>query len=110
MEMLPSTMAGGDPSGVLHSRLAATAAAQSSSNAIAAALADPALTEGPEFYLPDHAVYLPFRIRNNVVLKTIENNKLWEATNRELKTRKSGIVHRLETNSERPCAMDGAGR
>ena len=110
MEMLPSAMAGGDPPGVLHSRQAATAAARSSPDAMAAALADPTLTEGPEFYLPDHAVYSPIRIRNNLVLKTTENNKLWEATNHELKTRKSGIVCRLEKNDERPCAMDGAGR
>ena len=81
MEMLPSTVAGGDPFGVLQSRQATTAVARSSPDAMAAALADPTLTDGPEFYLPDHPVYLPILIRNNVVLKMVENNKRWEATN-----------------------------
>ena len=45
-----------------------------------------------------------------MVLKTIENNRLWEATDHELKTRKGGIVYRLEKNDERPCAMAGTGR
>ena len=78
MEMRPSTLAGGDPSGVLQSRLAATAAARTSPRAMAVALADPTATEGPEFYLPDHTVYLPIRIRGQVVLRTIpgDNNKL----------------------------------
>ena len=83
MEMRPSILAGGDPSGVLQSRLAATAAARTSPRAMADALADPTATEGPDFYLPDHTVYLPIRIRGQVVLRTIlgDNNKLWEATN-----------------------------
>ena len=79
---------------------------------MADALADPTATEGPDFYLPDYTVYLPIRIRGQVVLRTIpgDNNKLWEATNEYLKTRKPGIVYRLERDEQRPCAIDGRGR
>ena len=54
-------------------------------------IVDPMTTEGPEFYLPDHTVYLPIRIRRELVLKS-EDNRLWEATNKNLRTRKKDIV------------------
>ena len=120
MEVLPHATAGGDPFGVIDSRLAATATAQGPIDAhhqtptVSVGAADSEMTneslQGPEFYIPKHTVYLPIRIGGHLVLKTLENNKLWEATNEYLKTLKNGIVYRLEKDHERPCSMDGKGR
>ena len=111
-EVRPITQAEGDLSSVNRPMLAATAAASYSPLAMADALADPTVTEGPLFYLPNYTVYLPIRIRRQVVRTTVQgnNNKLWEATNAYLKSRKPGIIYCLGKDEQRPCGLDLAGR
>ncbi len=84
-EVRPITQAEGDLSSVNRPMLAATAAASYSPLAMADALADPTVTEGPLFYLPDY------------------NKCISEIT----KTR-----HRLPSwkDEQRPCGLDLAGR
>ena len=120
MEVLPHTMAGGDPFGVIDSRLAATVTAQGLFDAhhqtptVSVGAADSEMTseslQGQEFYIPKHTVYLPIRIGGHLVPKSLENNKLREATHENLKAIKNGVVYRLEKDHDRPCAMDGKGR
>ena len=110
MEVLPHTMAGGDPFGVIDSRLAAMVTAQGlfdthhQTPSVSVGAADSEITseslQGPELYLPKHTVYLPIRIGGHLVLKSLENNKLWEATNENLKTLKNGVVYRLEKDHD----------